>query len=210
MNKAILDGLFANLVVAGIVMTPVLAEFLCLTYLLLFNRGTRQLVHDLVTRTYVVRTTSPRPAFAPVLWRGHLIVVAVLCLLPVGLAALSPLIMRLPLFRETAAVRQSLLDTGTVQAATVMGGTVFIDKHGQVSSARVLSLLVHLKAPPASSQAVAARLAGLAIKNDPVIANYDLIDVSVSWGYDIGIASGVVTDRYQHSADEWQMLELQP
>jgi uncharacterized RDD family membrane protein YckC len=211
LNKAILDGLFAkNLVVAGIAMVPVLAGFLSLIYLLIFNRGTRQLVHDLITRTYVARTTSPHPAVAPVVWRGHLIVVAVLCLLPVGLAALTPLVMRLPLFRETAAVRQSIFDTGEVQAATVMGGAVFVEKNGQVTSERVLSLLVHLKAPPSSSQAVAARFAGLAIKNDPVIANYDLIDVSVSWGYDIGIASGVVTDRYQHSADQWQTLELRP
>jgi uncharacterized RDD family membrane protein YckC len=208
--KAINNGLITNLWVAAVVLTPVVAALLAFTYLLLFNRRTRQLVHDLFMRTYVVRTTSPQPATASATWRGHLIAVGALCACTVGLTCLTPLAFALPIFRETAAVRQSLLDSGAVQAATVTGGRVYVEANGQVGSTRVLSLLVHLKVPPASPQAAAARLAGLAIKNDPVISSYDHIDISLSWGYDIGIASGVVTNQYGHSIDEWQTLEMQP
>lgn len=210
LNKAITDGLATNIWAAAVLMVPVIAGFLSLTYLLFFNRSSRQLVHDLVLGTYVVRTTPLPQADPPHIWRGHLITVGVLCLLTFIITCLSPLATALPIFRETFAVRQSLLDTGAVQAATVTGGTAAEVKNGAFDSKRVLSLLVHLKGPPDSSPAVAAKLAAIAIQKDPVIASYDRVDVSVSWGYDIGIASGIVTDQYRHSVPEWQALAAQP
>jgi hypothetical protein len=202
--KALLDGLVSNLWLSAILMVPVIAGYASLAYLLVFNRGTRQLVHDLVVRTYVVRTTSPVPARAPAFWRGHLAVVGVLCLVSFGLACLGPLISRLSIFRETAAVRQAILDTGDAQAATVTGGTTVVAGIGGVGTTRVLSILVHLHGAPTSSEAFAAQFAGIALRTDPVISSYSRIDVAISWGYDIGIASGVVTDQFQHTPDEWK------
>jgi uncharacterized RDD family membrane protein YckC len=206
LNKALSDGLVTNLWLGGLLMIPVLAGFASLTYLLIFNRRTRQLVPDLIVGTYVVRKISPQPALAPATWRGHVVVVGVLCLLTIGLACLAPLAAHVSIFRETLAVRQAVLDTGLVQAATITGGTTMTIGNGESGSVRVLSILVHLKGPPASSPNIAAQFAGVALKSDPVISSYDRIDVSVSWGYDIGIASGVVTDQYQHSPDEWKAL----
>ncbi len=210
LNKALSDGLVGGLWLGALLMIPVIAGFLSLTYLLIFNRGTRQLVHDWATGTYVVRTISTQPATAPIIWRGHLIAVAIICLAAVVLSCLLPLAVALPIFRETYAIRQRLLDTGVVQAATVTGGTAVAATTGRVDSMRVLTLLVHLKGPPLSSPVVAAHLAGIALRNDPVVSSYNRIDVSVSWGYDIGIASGVVTDQYRHTPAEWQALAAQP
>ena len=206
LNKAVSDGLVTDIVLGAVVMVPAVAGFLSLAYLLIFNRGTRQLVHDWATGTYVVRTITTPPATAPLMWRGHLVVVAAICLVTAGTTCLLPLVLAIPLFRETLVVRQGLLDTGVVQAATVTGGTVVVARNAQIDSSRVLALLVHLKGPPVSSPAVAASLARVAIQRDPVISSYDRIDVSLSWGYDIGIASGVVTDQYQHTVPEWQAL----
>ena len=121
LNKAVTDGLVANLWVGGVLMIPVVAGFAAFAYLLIFNRRTRQLVHDLILGTFVVRSSSPRPALAPHLWSGHLIVVAVLCALVLAVSGIAPLVMRLPFFQGMLAVRQAVMSDADVRIATVTG-----------------------------------------------------------------------------------------
>jgi uncharacterized RDD family membrane protein YckC len=208
LNKAIIDGLITNLTYGGLAMIPVLAGFAVLTYLLLFNRRTRQLVHDLVVKTYVVRVVSPRPALAPTMWRGHAIVVAVLCLLIAALGCLGSVFLRMPFFQHMQVVRQSILDTGEARAVTVSGGKVFMATAGQVSSSSVYTMLVHVKNPADASETTAARFAAQAEKLDPSISSYDRIDVSLTFGYDIGIAFGDVSNQYSHTPAEWATLAV--
>jgi len=210
LNKAVSDGLFANLWMGALAMIPVAAGFAAFTYLLIFNRHTRQMVHDLALRTYVVRASSPRPALAPHMWRGHAIVVAVLCVLVLVLAAAGSLLVRIPFFQSMLTVRQAVMSTGDVRAASVTGGTTYLVESGHLETTRVLLILAHVKAPPASEQVKAAQLALLALQADPSISTYDRINVSISFGYDIGIASGVVTDQYSHTPDEWKQIAGQP
>ncbi len=96
-----------------------------------------------------------------------------------------------------------------MQAATVTGGTTYFADTSGVTRTRVLTLLLHTKQPPKLSEAAAARFANVAIGADPQISAYNRIDVSISYGYDIGIASGVVTDQFQHTPDEWAAMNSQ-
>jgi uncharacterized RDD family membrane protein YckC len=206
LNKALIDGLVTNLTYGALALIPVLAGFAALTYLLLFNRRTRQLVHDLVIKTYVVRVVSPRPALAPTMWRGHAIVVAVLCVLLAALGCLSPVLLRMPFFQHMQAVRQSILDTGEARSVTVSGGKVLMATASQVSSSSVYTMLVHVKNPADASETTAARFVAQAEKLDPSVSSYDRIDVSLTFGYDIGIATGSVSDQYSHTPPEWAAL----
>jgi uncharacterized RDD family membrane protein YckC len=207
LNKALIDGLVTNLVYGGLAMILVIFGFVAFTYLLIFNRRTRQLVHDLAVKTYVVRVVSPRPALAPTMWRGHAIVIAVLCLLLVAIGGGIHLIfLRQPVFQHMQAVRQSLLDTGEARAATVSGGKVYVAAAGQVTSSSVYTMLVHVKNPADASETTAARFVAQAEKLDPTISSYDRVDVSLTFGYDIGIAFGDVSNQYSHTPAEWATL----
>jgi uncharacterized RDD family membrane protein YckC len=203
LNKALLDGLIADIMYGTLAMLPVVAGFVTFAYLLIFNRRTRQLVHDLTVRTYVVRVISPRPALAPTLWRGHAIALAILCFLIVAMGCLVPIPIRFPAFKQMQAVRQSILDTGDVQAVNVSGGKVFTVTAGKMASARVYTILAHVKGPSSSSEAAAARFVAQAEKLDPSLSSYNRIDVSLTFGYDIGIAFGDVSNQYSHTPAEW-------
>jgi uncharacterized RDD family membrane protein YckC len=210
LNKAVSDGLFANIWGAALLTVPVFAGFAAFTYLLIFNRGTRQLVHDLWLGTYVVRASSPRPAIAPVMWRGHAIVVAALCLIALGLAAATPFVARMSFFQGILAVRQAIMSTGDVRVTSVSGGSTYVMQNGQTVKTSIFLILAHVKSPPTSAEAEGARFVRLAIQADPTVAAYDHVNVSISFGYDIGIASGVVTDQYTHTPDEWRLIADQP
>lgn len=210
LNKAVTNGVVSNLSSAALLMIPVMAGFVALTYLLIFNRRTRQMIHDLAVGTYVVRVSSPRPAVAPRMWRGHGIVVALLCILIVGLGCLSPLILRVPYFQHMLTVRQAVLATGEAQTATVTGGTTYVAANGHASTTRVYSIMAHVKGHPRSSEAIANHFAALALKSDPTLSTYNDLNVSISYGYDIGIASGTVTDIFSHTPDEWRKMTGQP
>jgi uncharacterized RDD family membrane protein YckC len=206
LEKALLDGLIPNLTYGALASIPVVAAFTAFTYLLIFNRRSRQLVHDLAVKTYVVRVISPRPALAPALWRGHAVVIGILCLLIAVLGCLSPILLHLPGFEQMQAVRQSILNTGEARAVTVSGGKTYFMTAGQVTTTRVFTILAHVKEPPASSPATAAHFVALAEQADPTVVGYDRIDVSITYGYDIGIAFGDVSDQYSHTPDEWRQL----
>jgi hypothetical protein len=75
-----------------------------------------------------------------------------------------------------------------------------------VTTTRVFTILAHVKEPPASSPATAAHFVALAEQADPTVVGYDRIDVSITYGYDIGIAFGDVSDQYSHTPDEWRQL----
>ena len=210
LNKAVSDGLFANIWIAAVFTIPVFAGFAAFAYLLVFNRRTRQLVHDLWLGTYVIRATSPRPAIAPAMWRGHLVVVAALCLVALALAAAAPIVARMPFFQGILAVREAIMGTGDVRVTSVSGGTTYVVQNGQTVKTSIFLILAHVKSPPASPQAEAAHFVQLALQADPSVATYDHVNVSISFGYDIGIASGVVTDQFSHTPDEWRLITGQP
>lgn len=56
---------------------------MCTAYLLLFNRGTRQLPHDLFTRSNVFHLKGKRLVAMSRVWQGHLVVMALLSMAPV-------------------------------------------------------------------------------------------------------------------------------
>jgi uncharacterized RDD family membrane protein YckC len=205
LDKALTNGIVTNLSSGALLGIPVVAGFIALTYLLIFNRRTRQMVHDLAVKTYVVRATSPRPAVAPVMWRGHAIVVALLCILIVGFGGLSPLALRMPFLQQLFHVRQAVLATGKARTVTVTGGTTYVSMNGQTKKTRVYNISAFVKGHPQSSENMADQFAALALAADPSIAAaYDYLNVSISYGYDIGIASGTVTDLYSHAPSEWK------
>jgi uncharacterized RDD family membrane protein YckC len=202
LNNIIDLGLVANLRLASFLTLPLIVWYAVMAYLFVFNRRSRQTVHDLLAGTYVVRTNSPQPALSPSLWRGHLIVAGVLVIVLGGLDAAGTLLSRVPVFARMFAVHDALMATGQYRSVSATEGPTYVYSTTGSSKTEGCTITVRLKTRPATPQAAAAQVALLALKADPGLAKDDWLNVSVSYGYDIGIASGSVasTDRQPPAA----------
>jgi uncharacterized RDD family membrane protein YckC len=178
--------------------------FVALAYLYVFNRGTRQSLHDLVTGTYVVRATSPLPAIAPSMWRGHIIAIAVLYFLVIGLFGVLMLQLNAPSFQQMLTLRSALLATGDARTAKVMEGANFIVSPGHSDSSRLFTADVLLKTRPRSMETSTDEVAALVLKMDQIVEKDDYLRVSVTYGYDIGIAWSSISEGCARTPAQWK------
>jgi uncharacterized RDD family membrane protein YckC len=204
-NKALTSGLLAFSFWAGIVLAAVAAAvLLALLYLYFFNRGTGQSLHDLAMGSYVVRASSPDAAIAPTMWRGHWITVGVLYFVVLGLFVLSLSWMNTPFFQRMLQVRTALLATGNFRTATVTEGVSYVVSPTHASSSRICTADVLLKKRPRSMATATDEVAALVLQTDPTVAQDDYLRVSVTYGYDIGIASSSVSEGYARTPAQWK------
>ena len=191
-------------------MSPVVGELLALVvfggmaaivYLYVFNRRTRQSLHDLAAGSLVVRAEPQErmPAFTP-LWRGHLVVVA----LAGALALSAPVVARhfadSGPFADLLPLQGELARQPHVVAAQVAHGWSRVD--GRES--HYLQSSLRLDAPLVEDGDFARQIAGRMAHGDPRVGNEDAIVVELLYGYDIGIASGWRSHRYAFRPDQWR------
>lgn len=173
-------------------------------YLLVFNRRTRQSLHDLAVGAYVIKTgpgVFARPAL-PV-WRGHFVIVGVAV---VGLSAAGMLLMQQPMIAGVLATHRAIsalpaLNRITVNANVGFGGA---NKKRQL----VISAFVDATSTP-NPEAVALQVAQTALNNYADVNNQQAIVVTILSGYDIGIASGQRWVTYARSPAQWRALAIQ-
>ena len=166
-------------------------------YLYIFNRATRQSLHDLATGTYVVNEASQQSALEA-FWQPHFKVVAALFL---G-AALLPLVFSPVLSserfdallksRDALASHPLLVDvgvsSGTVTTASLDSETVttsFLSARARVAKERV------------TDAELAEQLAQTLADTYPNAKDFDLINIELIYGYDIGIASSWTSYTHQ-------------
>jgi Predicted membrane protein/domain len=159
-----------------------------IVYLYIFNRRTRQSLHDLVMGSYVERFDgAARSVPFPVMWRGHIAVAALLA----AIALSAPVVARRFAQTQTLAgilpLYQTLSTQPHVMTAQVIRGWSTFNGGNTTHS---LQSLLRLDAPMTEDGDMARRIAQLMAKADPNIANEDVVVVTLVYGYDMGIASG--------------------
>ncbi|MBI5926353.1 MAG: RDD family protein [Aquabacterium sp.] len=179
---------------------------LSVAYLFVFNRATRQSLHDLMVGSLVVRAVGSQEESvkAQPTWPVHLAVCGVLmvgsAILPyfgqraAGNATFSPLL----------SIYKAVNATSWVSHAQVNQGQSFIvtaDK-GKVSST-YLSIVAYTKDADINSTTRAGQLAKLALSADPAARQLDTIQVVLVYGYDIGIAASWQSRNQSHTPAEW-------
>jgi uncharacterized RDD family membrane protein YckC len=179
-----------------------------LAYLLLFNRATRQSLHDLAVGAYVVRADGNGPGGAPLphpLARVHktaiailFVVAAVLPVLGAQLTAKEPFVSLLALQNIIAA------EPGVVRVNVTDGVTSRVSTKEGASTVRSLAIQVTLKSKALFEEPLADRIARIALDNHVAAGDKDAIAVTLSYGYDIGIASAQTAKVYTHSPAEWR------
>ena len=179
----------AGVPVAAVVLGGVLA----LAYLLVFNRRTRQSLHDLAVGAFVVRVRAdargerdvPGPARV---WSGHRVIAGALIVLAGAAPALYPLVGRLPLFAGLMLLEQRLQTQPELQTVSVHASVSKF--YGATETVRHTLLIEATVARPlADNVPLSTRLAGIALASYPGAAAQDVIEVRLAHGYDIGIAS---------------------
>jgi len=174
-------------------------------YLYLFNRRTRQTLHDLIAGTFVVREAG-----APVVghfWKGHLAVAAGVFVL--ALAVPLGVMSRLPggPFQNTSTLEQAVLDrpgvaSAQVQTNTTVGQSILGGKSTSFAST-TLVVVVQARGIPLSTTAMENDVAAAVLKTDPTIVGQQYLSVKVTYGYDLGIWSWTTGEQYSGTPADW-------
>jgi uncharacterized RDD family membrane protein YckC len=175
-------------------------------YLYLFNRRTRQSLHDLAVGTFVVRS-GPAGPFAPAaVWRGHLFVVGVWGLASIGLLFGVGALSGRSFFADLLVVQQKLQASGKVHSATVLVGKNWSYVNGVRREASSLQTTVVWIERPKDYQLAAEEMAAIILANYPEVRSKDTLNVTVCYGYDIGIAQAWIRQSFPKSPREWARL----
>jgi uncharacterized RDD family membrane protein YckC len=157
-----------------------------IVYLCIFNRRTRQSVHDLVAGAIVVRAQRRgMPRILPV-WRGHIAVAAALCVVAVGGAAYTYSMLGKDLFQPLLLVQQQVSRLPTVRNASVFQGT------GLATGApytHFMTINAVTRSQAGDEEKLARDIADTAFAAYPPIRQLDAFSVTLTHGYDIGIGS---------------------
>lgn len=173
-----------------------------LVYLYIFNRRTRQSLHDLVAGSYVVQVqTRATRIDVPTIWRGHLVVIGVITLLSLGAPALMDRLDSTELFAGLMPLYQTLQAQPHVLNAGVRRG--WLKSTGR-PTAHYLSAHLRVDAPITDDAGYARHIAQVLAKGDPHFSEEDVVTVGLSYGCDIGIASWWTQRAYSFERSELQ------
>ena len=173
-----------------------------IAYFLLFNRQTRQGLHDLIAGTFVVKKGGAPVVINGPLPRVHWYVLG-------GLYALLAVVISV----QTASQRRQVLAFERLEEQ-LRQIEAFDHVRRLEESGKTLQLGVQLKRPPESFDAVQRRVAGIALSAYPGIDQMEQMEVTVAWNCDLGILSRVVKwgavleERRKASVADWRQLAL--
>lgn len=172
-----------------------------IVYLYLFNRRTRQSLHDLAVGSYVVPAEATEQASSfPRLWHGHLGVVAILAVAALGAPALLQRFAAGQDWKDLTAMQRALSGRPHVmQAQVVRGWTLSAGKE-----TRYLQSLLRLDAPLVDDSAFAQDVARQMVDAASEPITEDTVTVTLVHGYDMGIASMWKKHSYVFKSGELQ------
>lgn len=192
---------------ASVLALGVLGLGLCLIYLFIFNRGSRQSLHDLMVGSFVVPTASSgslAPALAGRPARVHLAICTVL----LGLAAFTPLFTQQlggeERFAQLSQVFRAVNAEPWVHASVVNQGKTYTSSAAEGSrSSSHLSITAFSKDADIANESRARKLAFLALTTLPSARQLDLVQITIVHGYDIGIASAWRSHKTVRTPAQW-------
>jgi uncharacterized RDD family membrane protein YckC len=168
-------------------------------YLYIFNRRTRQSVHDLATGTFVVRKSSIGPIEKSI-WRPHLAIASALFAVALVASVAGSVLASSALPNGLIQSIEAIEDTGDVHNASVFIGKSW----NSTTVTEYVEVRVVLKEHPDDREAMARKIANMVLDEFPDANKVDLVQVVLTRGYDIGIASGWSSTVVYRSPSEWR------
>lgn len=192
--------------ITGLISTPLFAVYFSIAYLLMFNRKTRQSLHDLMVGAHVVKTASgPLVLPAGPVWRGH----AIIASSAIGVLTVAGILFTLPIwsgnpFTSMLQLQQAVTGTPGVRDVTV--AVNFYQSKGITEPALRVSAIID--ASVQDREAMAYRIARTALEHYPDAQRLRSVTVTLSTGYDIGIAHAFRSWNYSHSPSDWRTASV--
>jgi hypothetical protein len=192
-------------------------------YLILFNRHTRQGLHDLAVGSYVADADKDGPLRIVSIWRGHWVILGsllVMTFLATGILGNKQ--------KQWGPFPQLLEDVRLVEGmeGVQAAGVQDMNQKNFDSEEKKKILIIRVywtgestdkqgfpglngnitgdfKEKWASKQGFADQVARLVIEHDPTVKDHDQLKIVVIRGYNLGIAHAEVSYFYQHTPVEW-------
>lgn len=167
----------------------VFGGLLSIAYLYVFNRQTRQSLHDVIIGTYVTNKDSSAGIIEPI-WKPHFAIIACLFIA----AAIAPyftaqLAQNAP-FTDMLNVRAMVMSKPEVVYANIQEGTsTFSSVDTGTTETTYITVQAFLVEDDITNEAVARNIANTIISNYTGAETKDTIQVTLTYGYDIGIWS---------------------
>jgi len=172
---------------------------LSILYLFVFNRTTRRSLHDYLVGSWVVPAATSRADATPMpLWRGHVATVAVLVLVSLSLPLAAQRISRAAVFADLMPAYGAVNAEPGVENAVVNIGWA----RNNGVEVTYTALAAQLSSPKVEDEMLARRLALRAVAASPSLAKRDLMQVTLSYGFDLGIANAWRSFRFQFDPAE--------
>ncbi|MHC4123228.1 MAG: RDD family protein [Planctomycetota bacterium] len=206
MNGIMLPFSIVNSIVGQFIGVTIFGVGGAIIYLYIFNRKTRQSLHDLLVRTYIIRTSKSGPVKRAKISKTHVIVVGIwISLVFIFMVIISPIISRSWKFPEIFALLNSIHNLEKVHGESMFDGKHW-GAHGETTYVRVS---VVWKGKPNDFENAINEIAAIVLKEYPYINEKDTLSVSVSYGYDIGIARAWISRYANYPPGEWKQKLVQ-
>jgi uncharacterized RDD family membrane protein YckC len=174
-------------------------------YLYLFNRRTRQSLHDLVVGTYVVNVNPPGLRLPPViLWRGHLIVIGLIAFFALVMPSVARVFTQHASFKPILEVQQQLQQQPHVRNAGFVEGETFVYSSIGNRTVGYLQAELTLDAPMTSDVEIARAAARVIQAAYPEKSKRVPIVVRLVYGYNMIIAARWNSRAYRYEPGELQ------
>lgn len=176
-----------------------------IVYLYVFNRRTRQSLHDLVVGSFVTRTSPPGEVVGSV-WKPHTAVVGVWFLAVVVFTVDFTGLRRKGSLPELDNVQSAIQAAYQVRHAAVAVGRSGRIGGGPRTVTTYFRADVLWKHKPPDRETASRLVASIMLDEYPKAMDKDVLVVRVSYGYDIGIARLRKSYSSSHSPSEWQQM----
>lgn len=173
-------------------------------YLYIFNRVTRQSLHDLAVGTFVVNANVEKQETGKI-WNVHLIIVAVLFLSAAIVPAFTAKLVQNEPFKDMLSVQSALLNESNVTYATIFSGSSTLSSTNEITKTTTyVRSQVFIRSANVDDVELARKFASIVIANYPEALQKDTVQITLTYGYDIGIAS-----KWSNYAHSFNPRELQ-
>ncbi|HEV2136123.1 MAG TPA: RDD family protein [Terracidiphilus sp.] len=167
-------------------------------YLIVFNRHTRQGVHDLATGSYVAEARMDNAISARPIWKPHWYIALIILVLAAvtGSETLSPRYGTSQLLADAHQV-ESLPG---VQSASIKREIIYNGGKEEIN----LSSYVRCTITTSEEETLANQVANSLITTDPTIDKYSMLRIVLIRGYDIGIFHSSFSQTYSETPVHWR------
>lgn len=211
LNKISLPVTRTPWIVSSLIAVLIFAVGGATLYLVLFNRHTRQGIHDLAAGSYVADADKIGPLKTQAIWKIHWAILAsLLVLLALATGILGNKLAKSGAFVQMLQDVRLIEDMEGVQQAGVQDLTWSSWSGGERKKIFVINVFWIGKS--ADEEALANRVAKLILENDPKVQEHDLLSVRMIRGYDIGIAHAQVSHPFERTPADWKahLLGISP